>query len=138
MTARIRRVLGTFNAWQWLLLVVFVVAVAIAGLFAFSVARRAVYWRTHHDEPIQRWMTVNYVARSYDVPADALWSALGLPPARPPSRTARQPLSKIATAQGKSFEEVQATLESASAAERAKPRAPASTSPPPRSDRGRP
>ena len=133
MAVRVRRVLATFGWRQWLLAAVFLVALLATGLFAVRTARYSLYWAQHRTEPIARWMTVNYVAHSYDVPPEALWSALGLPPARPPFPAARRPLSDIATAQGKTFDQVKATLEQAIAAARAaEPPQP----PPPRDDRG--
>ncbi len=120
MTTRIRTVLGAFRWWHWLLAVIFVIALAAAGLFAVRAVRYSLYWRQHRDQPIAGWMTVNYVAHSYDVPADALWGALGLPPPpKPPARPDRRPLSAIATAQGKSFDQVRAALQQAIARERA-------------------
>ena len=137
MIRRIRGIVSTFGWWQWLLTAVLLVAMVAAGLFAFRTVRSALYWSQHRNDPIERWMTVNYVARSYDVPPDALWDALGLPPARPPSREARRPLGEIATARGQSFEQVRATLEQAIA--RARAAGPALRPPPPApTDRGGP
>lgn len=68
------------------------------GLFWFRTVRSALYWSQHHKDPIEHWMTVNYVTHSYDVPPEVLWAALDLPPARPPSRDAWRPLSAIAAA----------------------------------------
>ena len=138
MAVRIRQVVASFGWWQWLLAAVCLVALVAAGAFAVRTARTALYWSQHHNDPIERWMTVNYVARSYDVPPDALWNALGLPPARPPSRDARRPLSPIATARGQTFEQVRATLEAAIVEARTQPPAlqPPPAPPPPRTERG--
>lgn len=110
MRTRIRSVVATFGWWQWLLAGVFILALLFATLFTVRTVRYAIYWRLHHEEPIERWMTVNYVAHSYVVPPDVLERALGLPPTRPPARPDRRPLGKIAEEQGKSFDEVKATL----------------------------
>lgn len=151
MKVRIRHVLASFGWWQWALAIIFLLAVVLATLFAVRTVRRAIYWRLHHEEPIERWMTVNYVAHSYDLPPDVLWDALGLPAPRPPLRPDRRPLSEIATAKGQTFEQVKATLEAAITAARppalvpppgtapAPPPAPPPRSEaPPRSDRGAP
>lgn len=130
MSARVRQVLATFGWWQWLLAAVFFAALVAAGLFAARTVRYTLYWAQHRNEPIERWMPVNYVAHSYDVPPEVLWNALGLPPARPPFAAARRPLSEIAAAQGKTFEQVKATLEQAIAVARA------AGPPPPRNNRG--
>ena len=92
---------------------VFVVALILATMLAARTVRSAIYWRLHHQEPIAGWMTVNYVARSYDVPPDVLWKALGLPEPRPPARPDRRPLRDIATAQSKTFEAVRTALQDA-------------------------
>ena len=141
MSARIRQVLSTFGWWQWLLATVFLLAVLVAGLFAVRTVRYSIYWRLHHNEPIQAWMTVNYVAHSYVLPADVLWQALGEQP-RPGLRPDRRTLADIAREQGRSFADVKTTLDRA--IEQARPPTPpgigppsASPSPqPPRTERG--
>jgi len=141
MRTRIRAVVSTFGWWQWLLAGVFLVALVFAGLFTVRTVTFALYWRNHHEEPIERWMTVNYVAHSYVVPREVLEEALGIPPSNPPIRPDRRPLGKIAEETGRSFDEVKATLHDAIARARppAPPDAPAGVPPPapaaPKSDR---
>lgn len=110
MRARIRSVVATFGWRQWLLAGIFVLALVFATLFTVRTVTFALYWRNHHQEPIERWMTVNYVAHSYVVPREVLEEALGIPPSRPPIRPDRRPLGQIAQEQGKSFDQVKATL----------------------------
>jgi hypothetical protein len=50
------------NRRDWLLRLAFVLTVAITGVSAVGTARKAVYWRSHMDEPIHGWMTVGYIA----------------------------------------------------------------------------
>ena len=111
MAVRIRGIVSTFGWWQWLLTGVFVLALVAGMLFTVRTVRYTIYWRLHHAEPIERWMTVNYVSHSYDVPPEVLFKALGLPEPSPLARRDRRPLGDIAKAQGKSFETVKATLE---------------------------
>lgn len=113
MISRARQVLGTFGWQQWLLAAVFLVAIVVAGTFGLRTARNTVYWLLHRDEPIERWMPVNYVAHSYDVPPEILWNALGLPDPHTEHRRDLRPLSEIASARGQSFEQVRSTLEAA-------------------------
>ncbi|MFA7248203.1 MAG: hypothetical protein WC273_01055 [Dehalococcoidia bacterium] len=140
MSVRIRHVLAAFGWWQWLVAGVFLLALIAAGLFAVRTVRHAIYWRQHQDEPIARWMTVGYVAHSYDVPPEVLLRALGVPEPRPPARPDRRPLGEIAAAQGKTFEEISATLRAA--IDEARPPQTAPLRPPaprpPGSDRGGP
>ena len=137
MVARVRAVLATFGWWQWLLTAVFVFALILATMFTARTVRSAIFWRLHHQEPIARWMTVNYVAHSYNVPPDVLWKALGLPEPRPPVRPDRRPLGDIANAQGKTFEAVVATLQDAIANWHPEPPPPPG-GPPPTTNRGGP
>jgi hypothetical protein len=85
---------------QWLLLIVFLLAVFVTGLFAVRAVRRAVYWQTHRDEPIRPWMSVRYVSLSYGVPPHVLYEALRLEPVPHD----RRPLRQIAREQNRSVE----------------------------------
>ncbi len=129
MKTRIRSVVATFGWWQWLLAAVFVVALVGAGLFAVRTVRFAIYWRTHHNQPIERWMTLNYIAHSYTVPREVLEEALGLPPSTGLARPDRRPLAEIATSQGKTFDQLKATL--LAAIDRARPPEPPKIGPAP-------
>lgn len=133
MTTRIRRVVATFGWWQWLLAGVLVLALVLAGLFAARTVRYWLYWSQHRNEPIERWMTVNYVARSYSVPPEVLRAALGMEQPGGLGRD-RRPLGQIAEERGESFEEVRTALERAIA--RARPPTPAAPPLLPGSDRG--
>ena len=86
---------------RWLVVLAFVVVVLFTGFFATRTIRRAVYWHYHQDETIRPWMTIGYVAHSYNVPPWVLQRALGLPPGRD-----RRPIREIARAQNRSVEEV--------------------------------
>lgn len=97
------------------LLAAFVAAVLATGFFGVRGVARAVYWSQHRDEPIAGWMTIGYLARSYDVPRDALLQAAGLPADRPDRRT----LDEIARAEGRDIAGLEADLAAAIAAARA-------------------
>jgi len=139
MRTRIRAVVATFGWWQWTLAGVFLLAVILAALFTVRTVAYTLYWREHREQPIERWMTVGYVAHSYGLPREVLEEALGLPPSAPPLRTDRRPLAEIAESQGKTFEQVKATL--LQAIERARPPVPSGppgapkAPPPPKSER---
>ncbi len=134
---RIRRVVATFGWWQWLLTGVLVAALVLGGMFTFRTVRFALYWGQHRDDPIERWMPIDYVARSYGVPPDRLRSALGLPLPSTGVRPDRRPLGKIAETSGRSFEELRAILEVAIAQER-EARSRGEPPPPPPPGNGRP
>jgi hypothetical protein len=94
---------------HWLLGLAFVLTVAITGVSAVRTAQKAAYWRFHKDEPIHGWMTIGYIAHSYDLPSYVLYQALTLP-SQPPDK---RPISKIAHAQKKSVDEVIGVLTNA-------------------------
>ncbi len=63
--------------WQhWLLILGFALSLAITGFFAVQAVRMAPHRR--RQEPIRSWMTIPYIAHSYQVPAHVLYQALGL------------------------------------------------------------
>ncbi len=70
------------NLWisHKLLTVSFVAALLFTGFFAFKTAANLIYWSYHRDEDIQNWMTVRYIANSYNVDAAEIGQAIGLIP----------------------------------------------------------
>jgi hypothetical protein len=94
---------------QWVVVLAFLLAIVVTGLFATRAIRRALYWRNHRDEPIRAWMSVPYVAHSYRVPPYVLYQAIGLPP-RPRDR---RPLREIAREQNRSVEDLSSQLQEA-------------------------
>jgi hypothetical protein len=94
---------------RWLILLAFLLAASVAGLFAVRTVRRAVYWSRHRDEVIRPWMSVTYVAHSYRVPPHVLYKAINLNPVPHD----RRPLREVAREQKRSFEELAAELQRA-------------------------
>ncbi|MEX4008111.1 hypothetical protein [Neoaquamicrobium sediminum] len=76
------------------------IAFVIAGaLTLFFLGRTIVfytYWATHREVPIEDWMTVGYIARSYDIDRSHLRGMLGLEADEPDRRT----LARIADDRG--------------------------------------
>lgn len=146
MRRGVAQTLKGFGWRQWVVVLLFFVVVGATALHATFTLRRAIYWRQHQDDPIRGWMTVGYVAHSYRVPARVLYEALDLqPPAphEPRGQRDRRPLREIAREQGRTVEEIAATLQAAIARERererATPGAPPTSphpQPPPRHDDG--
>ena len=95
------------NRKQWLILAVLLIAVGFTVFSTFRAARRAAYWREHRDQPIESWMTIGYISRSYRVPPQILQRAAGLPTETPD----RRPLFQIAKDQGRPVEELITALE---------------------------
>ncbi|MDG3042361.1 hypothetical protein [Roseicyclus marinus] len=91
-------------------------ALCVALFFVVRLAVFAVYWAdpAHRDQRIEGWMTPGYVARSWDLPREALQDAL--PDLRP---GARATLAEIAQAEGVPLSEVIARMEAAIDAARA-------------------
>ena len=118
---------------QWVVVLAFLLAVVVTGLFATRAVRRAIYWHYHRDETIRPWMSVHYVARSYRVPPHVLYQAIGLPPVpQPPDR---RPLREIARAQNRPVEVLISELQEAII--HARPPYPPPPPPPPPTEGGR-
>ena len=81
----------------------------VQELLPYRTVERARYWRTHHNQPLANWMSVNYIAHSYRVPPPVLYDALKLEPIP----RDRRPLAQIAKLQKRSIEEVKKDLEDA-------------------------
>jgi len=91
--------------WRKALIVLFVAVLAFTGYHAVRTVSDAIYWNAHRDEPIERWMTIGYVAHSYHVPPHVLHQALNLPPTPD-----RRPLGRIARDSGRSMTQIEAKL----------------------------
>jgi hypothetical protein len=85
---------------QWVLLSLLLVAVFVTALFGVRAVRRAAYWHNHRDEVIRPWMSVTYIAHSYQVPPHVLYQAINLAPVPHD----RRPLREIARQQNRPVE----------------------------------
>jgi len=113
---------------QWVLLLLFLGALLFTGLFGVRTVRRAIYWRNHRDEQIRPWMSVRYVSRSYRVPPQVLYEAIG----QAPVPHDRRPLREIAREQNRPVEELISKLQRAiEQARSSPPPPPAQPLPPP-------
>ncbi|MCK4861510.1 MAG: hypothetical protein KAS85_06320 [Rhodobacteraceae bacterium] len=61
-----------------LLVLGFLGALILTTILFMRLIADVAYWPQHQDEPISGWMTVGYVAHSYDVDKDGLIQALGI------------------------------------------------------------
>lgn len=104
-----------------LLVAAFLLATALTLFFSTRLVVRAVYWSdpAHHNEAVQDWMTVGYIARSWRVDPRELDAAAGLP--LPEVKGRPQPLVEIARDRGVPVAEVIAEVEAALTILRAKP-----------------
>ncbi len=87
----------------------FVLFTALALFFAGRFATRAVYWSTHQNQPVAAWMTVGYIAHSWNLDPRDLETAAGLPP--PAGRPLT--LGEIAQQRGVPVGQIVATVEAA-------------------------
>jgi len=89
----------------------FVAALVVALFFAARLAYFTVYWSdpAHLKQPIEDWMTVGYVARSYGIPRDQLAEAIAVKPTPGQRRT----LADIATERGVDTDTLKAELRQA-------------------------
>jgi hypothetical protein len=97
-----------------LLAFAFALALGLTVFFGVRLAVSTYYWSQHRDAPLAEWMTLGFVANSYDVDHLALVAALGLDP----NLRARLTLAQIADRTGRPLPEVVATIEATIAAER--------------------
>ena len=111
---------------QWLVVVVFVLALIVTGLFGVRTVRRAIYWQNHRDETIRPWMSVSYVSRSYRVPPHVLYRAIGISPVPHD----RRPLRELAREQNRPVEDLISELQNAIVQARLSPPPPSGGSPP--------
>lgn len=95
----------------------FLLACAVTLFFAGRFAVYTIYWATHSEVPVEPWMTVGYVARSWGLDPRELDAAAGLP--LPEAKGRPQPLAEIAADRGVPVAEVIAQVETAIAALRA-------------------
>lgn len=105
--------------WQdhKLLVLGFMAALILTTVLFVRLIANVVYWPQHRDTEISGWMTVGYVAHSYDVDKDGLIEALGIETDLRRHLT----LKAIADAQNMPLEELQNTLLNAVAAQRTNP-----------------
>lgn len=89
----------------------FLLACAVTLFFAGRFAVYTVYWATHQEQPVQPWMTVGYVARSWGLEPRALDAEAGLPV--PQVKGHPQTLEEIARDRGVPVAEVIAEVEAA-------------------------
>lgn len=96
------------NLWSdhKLLVLGFLVALFLTSMLLMRLIADVVYWPQHQDEVISGWMTVGYVAHSYDVDKDGLIEALGVET----NLRRHLTLKAIADAQGISLAELKSTL----------------------------
>ncbi|MFM7335703.1 MAG: hypothetical protein ACKO1H_15065 [Tabrizicola sp.] len=107
-----RRFLKLWRARPWLTSA-FLLACAVTLFFAGRFAVYTVYWATHQEVPVQPWMTVGYVARSWGLEPRALNAEAGMP--LPEVKGHPQTLEEIARDRGVPVAEVIAEVEAAMA-----------------------
>lgn len=84
----------------------FLLACVVTLFFGVRFVSKLVYWAdpAHHEQTVQGWMTVGYVARSWDLDAREIDEVAGLP--LPKVKGHPQPLSEIAADRGVPVETV--------------------------------
>ena len=95
----------------------FLLACGMTLFFAGRFSVYTAYWATHREVPVEPWMTLGYVARSWGLDPRALDAAAGL--LLPEDKGRPQPLSEIARDRGVPVAQMIAEVEAAVAALRA-------------------
>jgi hypothetical protein len=104
------RFLNLWRARPWLTSA-FLLACAVTLFFAGRFTVYTVYWSSHREVPVQAWMTVGYVARSWGLDGREIDALAGLP--LPEVKGRPQPLSEIAADRGVPVAHVIADVEAA-------------------------
>lgn len=103
-----------------LLTIAFSLALLLTLFFTVRTVAFYVYWAGHRNLPVEGWMPVGYVARSYGLPPEDLQAVLGI------ERGDRRPLAQIARERGVPLStligEVEAAIAEARAQAGAEPR----------------
>lgn len=96
-----------------LLVSAFLLACAVTLFFAVRFVSQAIYWSdpAHQNQRVEGWMTVGYIARSWQVDPHQLDDLAGLP--QPQEKGHPQPLVEIARDRGVPVTEVIAEVEAA-------------------------
>ena len=89
----------------------FVAACAVTLFFAGRLAYDAVYWANHKNVELRGWMTIGYIARSWDVKGPELDALARMP--GPKVKGHPQPLAEIAKDRGVPLEVVIAQVQAA-------------------------
>ena len=99
--------------------IAFVAALVVALFFGARLAYFTVYWSdpAHRNQPIEDWMTMGYVARSYGIPREQLAEAMAVKPAAGRRRT----LADLASERGVDTGTLKAELRQAIARLQAQP-----------------
>ena len=105
-----KRLLTLWRARPWLTSA-FLMACAVTLFFAGRFVAYSVYWATHQEVPVEPWMTVGYVARSWGLEPRALDAEAGTPV--PQVKGHPQTLEEIARDRGVPVAEVIAEVEAA-------------------------
>jgi hypothetical protein len=110
------RYLALWRARPWLTSA-FLLACALTLFFAMRFTVQTIYWANHQDETVQPWMTVGYIARSWDLDGRQIDAIAGLRLAGVKGRP--KPLREIARDTGVPVDEVIKDVEAAIAVLRA-------------------
>lgn len=83
----------------------FVLAFAVTLFFTVRVISSAIYWAdpAHHNETVKPWMTVGYIAKSWDLDPRQIDQITGLPT---PEGHGPWTLQEVADARGVPIEEI--------------------------------
>ncbi|WP_163272580.1 hypothetical protein [Chelativorans alearense] len=101
------RIVDVWRAHR-ILFIGFALGLALTGLFLVRTVVFTLYWAdpAHHEQAIEGWMPMRYVARSWDVPPEVLADALDVEI----GSKRRLTVAEVAAESGSSIDEVAETL----------------------------
>ena len=62
-----------------ILVLAFLLALGLSLFFAGNIVYRTIYWSNHQNVAVQPWMTVGYIARSWNLEGPEIDARAGLP-----------------------------------------------------------
>lgn len=86
----------------------FVLAVALSLFFAGRIVVQGIYWSQHRQQPVEAWMTVGYVGKSWGLDPREIDARAGLPT---PERGHPFTLDQIAKDRGVAVADIIAAVE---------------------------
>ncbi|MCF6304051.1 MAG: hypothetical protein L3J33_01590 [Rhodobacteraceae bacterium] len=96
------------HLWQEhrLLLLGFIIASLFTIMFLIRTIFDTVYFQNNRDRPIEPWMPIGYIAKTYDVPPEVLLQSAGIPL----DNSIRRRIRRVAQETGIPYEQLVAQL----------------------------
>ena len=94
-------------------LLAFVLVTVLALFFAIRATMQIIYWNDprHQNQPLENWMTLGYIARSYSLPRDELAAALNFSRDREGGKSLKSIAAQRGISTAALIEQIEAAIE---------------------------